>query len=227
MKRPPADMTVERLAGLLCGKRQFSDDLGRAILGRWYRDAADTGDSGNVARFARWLIALGYLTESQVDQLLQSPQVEPPDAVSPVMKAVMVAPAALPRPERAAVAKAAPDRPESMPPAPESPAPESAIDVELVDAPTVRLAAPASDAAPGAELLDAELVVPPADIPVQLAAPPGKPLPQEPTPAAPNAPVSSPIDWTNVWLFLFLGALGLLFVQFLGWALAHLVALVF
>jgi hypothetical protein len=217
MKRPPAPRNADQLAEILRRSQLFSEDEIRSILDRWQRDAGDTADS---ARFARWLAARGYLNEQQANQLFLS-------NAAPVMRAALVAPAASPRPDRSAIPTATAARPE--PPAPPS---EPDVDVELVDPNLATL--PLNVAAPplnfdlepaaAAPVVLPEPPPPVADqgITVELVALAEKPAPVFAPPA--NAHASGIVDWTNVSLYLFLGALGLLIVEFAGWVLAHLAA---
>jgi hypothetical protein len=227
MKRPAVPWTNEQFADLLRLSQQFSEEEARTTMDRWQREAGDTAE---VSRFIRWLIARGYLTESQANELLrdnpvsggpqaapavpiaQAPPRIPRPESSPVqaMKAVIVAPAANPRVAARAVAP-----------------PESAIDVELIEA-TIA-APPAPTAAP---ILDAEIfgdLVNPPQPPepatgIEAIPPAEQPKPVDQAPAVKQAPFASPIDWTNIWLHLLLGALGLLAAEFAGWLLAQVVA---
>jgi hypothetical protein len=187
MKRIPADLTVAQLTDRLRRSQRFSEADLHAIEGHW-RSAG--GDIADVARFARWLVARGYLTEEQVDQFLGSNPAIPVAAAPPIMTAVIVAPPANPVLEKSAIltANLVPESPDihvelvAQPP-PDPPAREPEITVELV---------PTSEAS---------TVLPP---------------------ASPVAPFLPP---TSIWLFLFLGGLGVLIVQFAGWVLAHVVNL--
>jgi len=209
VKRAP-DVTIEQLAEFLRRSRQFFEEDIPVILERWQRESGDDASDGT--RFLRWLVARGLLTEAQVSELLgDNKSVALPAA--PAVRAVIVAPAAKPRPARAEVPTAAPPRVESTP----LPA-EAAIDVELVEVSTPTMSAPANSLLPRA----AE-----SEITVELVA--IAPMPAAISASAAmdaHAPVA-PIDWTNVWILLFLGALGLLAVEFAAWVLAHLAAWVF
>jgi hypothetical protein len=218
MKRPPAPKNVEQLAEVLRRSQLFSEDEIQSILDRWERDAGDTAD---FARFARWLVARGYLNDHQANQLF-------PSNAAPIMQAVIVAPVANPRPERSATPTATAARPQT--PAPPL---QPSIDVELVDANMATLpltvAAPPPDV--DVEPAAAEPVVLPepprapaaAEITVELVALTEKPAVTDSRPVEKTS-TAGLLDWTNVSLYLFLGALGLLVVEFAGWVLAHLVA---
>lgn len=217
MKRPPAPRSVDQLAEVLRRSQLFSDDEIRSILDRWQHDAGDSADS---ARFARWLAARGYLNEQQASQLF-------PSNAAPITRAAIVAPATIARPERPAT----PNAPLARPAPPASPA-EQDIDVELVDTNMATL--PLNVTVPplnfDVEPAAAAPVVLPAPPPpgadqgitVELVALAEKPAPVFAPPA--NEQASGIVDWTNVSLYLFLGALGLLVVEFAGWVLAHLAA---
>jgi hypothetical protein len=216
MKRPPAPKNVEQLAEVLRRSQLFSEDEIRSILDRWQRDAGDTAD---FARFARWLVARGYLNDHQANQLFPSNAAH--------MRAVVVAPAANPRPERTTIPTPTAARPQTP-----TPPLESGIDVELVDASMATLpltvAAPPSDV--DVERAVAEPVVLPEpprvpaapEITVELVALAEKPAVSASAPAEKSS-AEGLLDWTNVSLYLFLGAVGLLVVEFAGWVLAHLV----
>ena len=215
MKRPPAPRSADQLAEVLRRSQLFSEDEIRSILDRWQHDAGDTADS---ARFARWLAARGYLNEQQASQLFSS-------NAAPAVRAAIVAPAAVARTERPAISTASAARPE--PPASTS---EPDVDVELVDTNMATLplsvAAPPLifdvEPAPAAPVVLPEPPPPAADqgITVELVALAEKPVPRFAPPA--NEQATGIVDWTNVSLYLFLGALGLLIVEFAGWVLAHL-----
>jgi hypothetical protein len=229
MKRPRDGLTVEQVVERLRRSGWIAEAL-RAIEQRWQREAGDTVDG---ERFLRWLVARTYLTEQQADQLARATpavpiaQAPPSPAAArpayPVLSAVIVAPAAN-RPVDAPVA-----------PAPEPLPPDVEIDVELVE-PRKAAATPAPEPpTSSAAEIDVELAEPRHEAPPAIVspaalpptAPPARDIFVEPVPFEDPvyrniAPASS---WTRAWLYFFLGALGLLMAQFVGWALAHLVSI--
>jgi hypothetical protein len=220
MKRSLEATTVAHLVERLRRSGVFGEAGLEVIEQHWEREAGDTVDA---LRFARWLVARQYLNDAQADQLLRDELRRPASAVpiaqaAPIVPAAIVAPPAQPRPSRNAVPIAAPARPDA--------AVSPMVDVELVadaepEAATVELPTIAEPAAPEpnappttpAESAGAELTV--ELVPI---------LEERPAKSAPPPPIPQPSP-PNVWLYLFLGALSLLILQFAGWALAHLLAL--
>jgi hypothetical protein len=60
-----------------------------------------------------------------------------------------------------------------------------------------------------------------------VVAPVLQPAPLDKSPVRTKATTVLPLDWTNLWLHLFLGALGLLAAECAGWILAQIVARIF
>lgn len=61
------DLTVANVYGLLLRSKLLALDESRAMFARWQTEARDGAD--NVARFAGWMVAQGYLTEYQAGLL--------------------------------------------------------------------------------------------------------------------------------------------------------------
>ena len=156
----------------------------------------EAGDLADAEGFVRWLVFRGCIAESQAETLLMG---------RPAARAV---PAAAPRPAasfeeptmRAAIV---------APAAPAPPRPAVPMQIVAPPAPAVANApgSPATDRSPAASDITVELV----------------PLWERPAPTPiPDPPVAS--RSTNVWLCFFLGALGMLIVQFAGWLAAQIVS---
>lgn len=67
MKHAATSVTIEQLVDLMRRSRVLADAEVRAIEEGWPRE---TGDTADVGRFARWLVARGHLTEYQTAMLL-------------------------------------------------------------------------------------------------------------------------------------------------------------
>jgi hypothetical protein len=228
MKRPATSWTGEQFADLLRLSRQFSEEEARTTMERWQLEAGDTAE---VSRFIRWLVARGYMTESQANDMLRDHPVLGGPQAAPAVPVAQAPPGPRPEGPAAQAIKAAIVAPAANPranPARAASQPDANIDVELV-APIVRtpVSPPALAAAPirDAEIFDLANSPPPAPkIDVDAVAPAEQPAPISNAPAVEKAPLARPFDWTNIWLYLFLGALGLLAAEFAGWLLAQVAA---
>src|ERR1700686_188217 len=67
MKHAATPVTIDQLVEQIRRSRVLAEAEVRAIEERWPREAGNTAD---VARFARWLVARGHLTEYQTAMLL-------------------------------------------------------------------------------------------------------------------------------------------------------------
>jgi hypothetical protein len=226
MKRP-AEWTSAQFADLLRLSQQFSQEEARSTVARWQSEAGDTAE---VSRFVHWLIARGYLTESQANELIRDHTVAPgPPAAPAVPVAAAPPPGRWPESSTSHLMKAVIVAPAANPHVHAASAPAPGIDVELVDA---IVTSPLSRAAP---FLDAETFadlatppLPPApDIDDEVVAPVLQSAPLDQSPARVKGTTGPPLDWTNLWLHLFLGALGLLAAECAGWILAQVVARIF
>lgn len=196
--KPPQDLTVEQVTERLRGSQPLSESDARAIEDRYRREAGDLADAEG---FVRWLVFRGCIMESQADTLLLG------------RSAARAVPAAAPRPAappeeptlRAAIV--APAQPRAAVPIARGPD----IPVQIVAPP-----APPVAAAPGSLATDRSPAA--SDITVELV-----PLWERPAPAPIPEPTAAPPS-TNVWLYFFLGALGMLIVQFAGWLAAQIVS---
>jgi hypothetical protein len=220
MKRPATPWTSEQFVDLL-RSQQFSEEQARTTMERWQLEAGDTAE---VSRFIRWLVARGCMTENQANELLRDnsilgglpsaptvpiaaapPRQRPESSPVQVLNAVIVAQPAQPRADGGSATK-----------------PE--FDVELVE--------PRTHSPPAAPILDAEIFSDVANppqaarqkVPFDAIAPAERPAAKR-APTVEEASLKPPRDGTNIWLYLLLGALGLLTAEFVGWALAQLVAL--
>ena len=201
--KPPPEMTIEHVTERLRGSHRLGDYEARAIEDRYRVEAGDLADA---ERYLRWLVARGHVTESQAEALLQgrSARVMPAAAPAPpaeagddTLRAVIVAPAAqarAPRPALPVVAAAPPEPPVPLVAAAVPPAAEGPASAAESDI-TVELVALTA-------LTERFTVAPPATSP--------------PPAIAPSS--------TNIWLYLFLGGLGMLIVQFAGWLLAQILS---
>ena len=198
--KPPQDLTVEQVTERLRGSQPLSESDARAIEDRYRREAGDLADGEG---FLRWLVFRGCITESQAETLLTG---------GPAGRA-MPAAAAGPRPAapseeptlRAAIVAPAPPRPA----VPTARGPDIPVQIVAPPAPPVANApgSPATDRSPATSDITVELV----------------PLWERPAPAPIPEPTAAPPS-TNVWLYFFLGALGMLIVQFAGWLAAQIVS---
>jgi len=199
--KPPQDLTVEQVTERLRGSQPLSESDARAIEDRYRREAGDLADAEG---FVRWLVFRGCIMESQADTLLLGrsaaravPAAAPRPAAppeEPTLRAAIVAPAA-PAPPRPAV--------------PTARGPDIPVQIVAPPAPPVANApgSPATDRSPATSDITVELV----------------PLWERPAPTPmPDTTAAAPS--TNVWLYFFLGALGMLIVQFAGWLAAQIVS---
>ena len=61
------ELSVQNVFGLVIRSRLLSPDEARAMFDRWQAEAKD--NAGNVAEFARWMVANRYLTDYQATLL--------------------------------------------------------------------------------------------------------------------------------------------------------------
>jgi hypothetical protein len=208
MNHAEAGTSIEEIIGRLKTRHRFSAEELHSIEQRWQLEAGDTADS---RRFLRWLVARGYLTEQETEELdPPAPPVAPAAPTSDVLSAVLVAPAAAACPERVAVPVAAAAAHGS---APTLQPPEPTVELIALPAPTL----PAQPAPPARVESDITVeLIPMRDSPVVVA-----------KSAEEKTSGPSPTWLNNVWLYLFLGAVGLLVAQLAGWLLAHLITTIF